>query len=172
MNIGSKYVRSRRGASLLEFCSCFTVLILFVFLPLINLGTIFSIFSAATTLNDIQVRQASLIDYKESLRPRGPIKEDLPRAWERTGLAAYAGNIGKIETEVNYSLASTDKYGTVDCWVTITTKLRLKSFLTVPGFPEVIPGLNAPFDISIRSRKLLEDPTHAPPLASLGGGTI
>ncbi|MBY0550001.1 MAG: hypothetical protein K2W95_22190 [Candidatus Obscuribacterales bacterium] len=172
MKIVRNCLRSRRAASLLEFCSSFTVLILFVFLPLINLGTIFSIFSAATTLNDIQVRQASLIDYKETLRPGGPVKEDLPRAWERTGLAAYAGHIGKIETAVGYSLASTDKYGTVDCWVTITTKLRLKPFLTVPGFPAVIPGLNAPFDISIRSRKLLEDPTHAPPLTALSGGTM
>lgn len=172
MKIVRNCFRSRRAASLLEFCSSFTVLILFVFLPLLNLGTIFSIFSAATTLNDIQVRQASLIDYKETLRPGGPVKEDLPRAWERTGLAAYANHIGKIETEVGYGLASTDKYGTVDCWVTITTKLRLKPFLTVPGIPAVIPGLNAPFDISIRSRKLLEDPTHAPPLTALSGGTM
>ena len=169
LSVSKRKGRSANGGTIPEFACAFTVLVLFVFFPLLNLATLFSIYSAASTLNDLQVREASLIDYKESIRPQGSIKSDIPRVWQRTGLAVFASAVKKVETGLDYKVASVDKYGVVDCWVSVTTSFRLRPFLDVSWFPVAVPGLNAPFDIVITSRRLMEDPTKAPPIALLGG---
>ncbi|MBX9688395.1 MAG: hypothetical protein K2X27_16925 [Candidatus Obscuribacterales bacterium] len=157
-------LRKNSGSVIAEFGAAFPILLTGIFIPMIALMSVFSLYSAADCLNKAQCEQASLLNYAIAQNPLGPVKKSLPETWMSSGIGAYAEPVLGISTDIDYSFAYQDEYNFIHRWVEVTTRLRIKPFLSADYFPLQIPALNAPFPVAFHTRRLLEDPTNAPPL--------
>ncbi len=162
---GNHINRNGRG-SICEFAAALPVLTLLIFFPMISLMSIYSVYSAADSLNKLQCEEAALLDFKQCMADRGPIKKEIPDFWLRSGVASYARPVSAIETEVSYRFASYDEYGFVNQWVVVDTSFVLAPFLNAAYIPVKIPALNEACSFRMHSERLVEDPTNAPPLLS------
>lgn len=147
--------RSKRGSLLVEFAPALFVMLFFFFFPLVNLIGLGLEYAACATLNDLQVREASLQPSNLVLNPGGNVQKEIPAQWLKS-----LGTIVTMETprtSVQYIVNSnTDKT------VAITTRVVARPFLAIPFF-SAIPGLGAPVEFTLTSSRVIENPAGVKP---------
>lgn len=153
--------RRGRGAAIAELPLAMLVLLILLFFPALDLLFLGIAYNAGSTLNDMQLRQASLLRYWRARDPLGPVKKTIPDAWKNSGVGKFCNLEGDIETDVSYSNGVVDDNGLQEKYVRVTTRMSVNPFIRIP-LPMSIPGLTAPTSFTISAERPMEDPTKAP----------
>lgn len=143
--------RSTKGQAITELSVALLLLFFFAFFPLVDLLGIGLIYSSCTTLNDLQVKEASLVARSEALNPNGRVQKTIPQDWANAALGKLAKPVSAPQTTVSYDQTdpSSDRY------VVVKTVVTTYPFITIPFFAAV-PGLGQPVTFVITSQRVLE----------------
>lgn len=152
----------KHGSAMAELPLAMMVLLILLFFPSLDLLFLGIVYNAGSTLNDLQLRQASMSRYQAAQSPTGPVKHLIPEAWKSSGIGKFAKLDGEIDTAVSYSNGIVDENGLQEKYVRVTTKMSVNPFLKIP-LPVGVPGLNAPAGLTFSAERPMEDPTKAPP---------
>lgn len=152
----AKRKRSSFGGTIAETGPALFILLLMLFFPLLDLVAMGASYMSCVTLNDLQLREASLLPKAEAQSDTGAVKKKIPDDWKSKGIGAFVGLEKPVETTVDYVTGTKDKHERQDMLVRVTTNVRCRPFLTIPFFPG-IPGLGAPMDFRIQTERLVEN---------------
>lgn len=142
-----------RGSSIAEFGPAIVVLLFFIFLPMINLLSLGTIYFACFTLNDLQLKYAAERPESEGSDRSGLVHKGIPEKWAATGLGAFVKPVSEPETVVSYSeLMPNTKDKVVAITTTVQTSPLLPSLSLLPN----IPGLSAPMRFVLHSERVME----------------
>lgn len=135
---------------MVEFGPVLFILLFFFFFPMVNLIGLGVSYGACATLNDLQVREASLQPSNLVFNPGGQVQKAIPDQW--------MASIGRLVTEASPKtvVRYTTGVGTAKN-VVITTTVSARPFLAIPFFCS-IPGLGAPVDFTVTSERVVENP--------------
>lgn len=149
---GRRGSRQAKGHAIAEFGAALTLLLLFIFFPLVNLLSLGTVYFACFTLNDLQIKAAAERTQTEGQDPKGIVCLGIPEAWSGTGLGKFVKAVKKPETVVTYSKLLPDSK---DLVVNVTTTVMASPLLTQPFLPR-IPGLSAPMNFVFSSQRVME----------------
>jgi hypothetical protein len=154
------FARHSRGTTIVEVGPSLFVLTLLCLFPFMNLASLSAIFMMTSLLNDEQLREAALIPRAAAENSAGVVRSEIPSKWRQSGFGCFSGVIGGINTDVSYKRGIEDDFGVQQQLVVVVTRVTASSILNVP-FPMVIPGLNAPVQITVATQRPVEDPVNA-----------
>lgn len=152
--------RSTFGGTIAETGPAIFILLLMLFFPLLDLVAMSAAYFSCATLNDLQLREAALLPKKEAQDPNGTVCKKIPDDWKSKGIGNFVGLQQPVNTQVDYVVGTTDTQKRQDMEVRVTTRVRIRPFLTIPFFPG-IPGLGAPMDFQIQTQRLVENQNNA-----------
>lgn len=154
--------RSHTGAAIAEFAPALALLLLFVFLPLLDLMPVLIGYVGCNYLNSQQSDLAA-----QALRARGNSftnqadvqsrVDKLATDWQATALGQLA-KLKKATTTIAGPVNSSVSKGYLTCYVHVTTEVQCAPFIEL-AFLGAIPGLGAPVNFSISSERVVEDAT-------------
>ena len=122
-----------------------------MFFPVVDVISMGFAYSAATTLNDLQLREAAREPRTRVLAIDGPVQEQMPHQWRNSGLSFLVVPQSNIQTEVSY------RTGVGAIYVTVNTTVSFRPLMPIP-FLSGIPGLGAPLTLTMSGTRPLEDP--------------
>lgn len=155
--------RQETGSKIPEFAVCLFVLVLLIFFPMVDFIGLFATYFTGIVLVNQQAHEAAMLNFRIARDPQGPILQDLPRSWKASALGNFANVVGAIDTNIGYGAGVSDEFGFEYKEILVVTRMWVRPFISCP-FPMPVPGLNAPVELVLRSRRLIEDPTNAPPV--------
>jgi len=117
------------------------------------IGLCFGYLSCAT-MNDLQLREAAKVPKSEATAQGGAVQQAIPQKYMTTVMGAFSGLTGLPVTQVGY------KASTSAIYVTVSTTVTVRPFLTIPFFVKV-PGLGEPASFTISNSRILENPRYA-----------
>ena len=165
--MNSKSIKVRRGrnsigSAMSEFGPALMVLLVFTFLPLVDLMSIAVSYALCIVLNTNQVHEASLLDSTEAQDAGGTVKKAIPDKW-LDGMGRFVKISGYPHTDITYSAgtAESGKDEIVDQMVTVATTVQCNPFLPIPLPLVNVPGLNGPMTFQIVSQRQMENPDNA-----------
>lgn len=142
------------GAAISEFAPALFFLLFFALFPVLDMIVCGYNYCSCMTLNDLQLREASKLPRSMAGAANGAVKLTIPQNWQSSIIGGFSGTTILPETAVNYSVS---KSGNV--FVSVTTNCTINPFLTIPFFNGV-PGLGAPFMVSITNKRVMENPAN------------
>ena len=141
-----------------EFGPALGVLLLFFFLPMVDMLSLGVSYSLCMVLNGNQVHEASLLPAADAQNAAGTVKKTIPDQW-LGGMGKFVKSVGPINTLVTYrtggSKSSTDKI------VCVQTTVKCLPFLPIPLPLVDVPGLNGPMTFAVSSERQMENPDNA-----------
>lgn len=152
--------RRRAGSALSEFGPALFLLLVFGFLPVIDLIFLGLDYASAYYLVELQLREAQKLPRSMATKETGPVMETIPSSWRNSLLGGLVTNDQGVVTVVDYQPVPWQPVGanqTVNFWfVTVSTTLTFRPLLTIP-FLNGIPGLGAPFTFTVGGRRPVEN---------------
>lgn len=148
--------RTYRGSAMTEFAPALFIVLLGLFFPLMDLVAVGIQYQICSQLVALQAQRAASCPKKDAVSAEGPVRGQVVKAWQETGMGKFLSLQEKPVTEVTYAKIDGDK---VNEDVIVKTKFLVAPFLMIPILPGV-PGLGAPSEFVISSKRLLEDPMH------------
>lgn len=146
--------RRARGSALSEFGPALFFLFIFAVFPVMDIiGLCFGYLSCAT-MNDLQLREAAKVPKSEATSQSGAVQQAIPQKYMTTVMGAFSGLTALPVTQVDY------KASTSAIYVTVSTTVTVRPFLTIPFFVKV-PGLGEPASFTISNSRILENPRYA-----------
>ena len=108
-------------------------------------------YSSATTLNDLQLREAARQPKTQVMAMDGLVQEKIPEQWKASTLSFLVVPQSNIQTAVSY------RAGVGAVYITLGTTVSFRPLLPIP-FLNGIPGLGSPLTLTINGTRPLEDP--------------
>jgi hypothetical protein len=138
------------------------VLLLFFFLPLVDVMSLGISYGLCSVLNSNQIHEAALLAASESNDANGTVKKAIPDHW-LSGMGKFVKVSGYPETAVSYSAGQleTGSDKITDQMVTVTTTVVCNPFLPIPLPVINVPGLNSPMTFQITATRQMENPDDA-----------
>lgn len=157
---GRRRIRKSRGSALSEVGPAIFLLVVVGLLPAVDMIFLGIDYAAAYTLNELQLREAQKSKKSQTFRIDGPVIEQIPAQWRKSLLGSIAPSEPDIQTQVSYQPVPWQPVGTnqtLDFWfVSISTAVRFRPLIIVP-FMKGVPGLGAPFTLTISGRRPMEN---------------
>ena len=144
--------RQQKGSVIAETGPAFFLLFIFFFFPMLDLISMPIFYCSCATLNDVQLREAVNLKKSMATDPSGPVKKNIPSTWSTLGVGKFVGLSKPIVTDVSYSDGVES-----DIYVTVSTTITCRPFLTIPFFVGV-PGMSTDQSYTISTKRLLENP--------------
>jgi hypothetical protein len=154
--------RSCTGSAMSEFGPAIWVLLIFFFLPLIDVMCVGVSYAMCIVLNSNQVHEAALLRASASQLANSTVKEGIPNEW-LNGMGKFVKIVGKPDTQITYSAGQqeTGADQITDQIVTVSTTVVCSPFLPIPLPLVNCPGLNGPMTFQITSQRQMENPDDA-----------
>lgn len=157
-------LRGRAGSALSEFGPALFLLLVFGFLPVIDLIFLGLDYASAYYLLELQLREAQKLPRSFATKETGPVIQTIPSSWCNSLLGGLVTNgpSGQqaVVTVVDYLPVPWQPVGanqTINFWfVTVNTTVTFRPLLTIP-FLNGIPGLGAPFTFTVAGRRPVEN---------------
>jgi hypothetical protein len=143
--------RRQAGSAISEFGPALFLFLIFMFFPVIDVISMGFAYSSATTLNDLQLREAARQPKTQVMAMDGLVQEKIPEQWKASTLSFLVAPQSNIQTAVSY------RAGVGAVYVTLATTVSFRPLLPIP-FLNSIPGLGAPLTLTINGTRPLEDP--------------
>jgi len=126
------------------------LLFFFAVFPLVNLIFLGVIFASCISLNNAELREAARTPRSQLTTALAALQQD----WQNNILGRMTGISNTPESNFYYTNIGEDAY------VGVSTTFTLKPFLPVP-FLNQIPALGKPWSFSVKSKRVLENPSYA-----------
>lgn len=154
--------RASTGSAISEFGPALIVLLLFFFLPLIDVMCIGVSYGLCCVLNNNQVHEASLLAQSEAQKQSSIVKEVIPEQW-LNGMGKFVKIVGKPVTDISYTAGQKESGADqiTDQLVTVSTTVVCSPFLPIPLPLVNVPGLNGPMTFQITAQRQMENPDNA-----------
>jgi hypothetical protein len=159
-------IRRATGASgMAEFGPALGILLIFFFLPLIDMLGMGVSYCLCMVLNNSQVHEAALLPYVDATNAGGSVMKGIPEQWQSqlgrfVKLTADPQNPG---TKITYRTGEQGADQVFDKYVTVQTTCICQPCLPIPLPLVTAPGLNAPMTFQISSERQMENPDNAGP---------
>ena len=158
----SKRARTETGASgISEFGPALGVLLLFFFLPMIDMLSLGVSYGLCMVLNGNQVHEASLLPATQVNDAGGTVQKALPDQW-LAGLGKFVKVVGYPKTFITWRTGGSTAL--VDKIVCVQTTVNCLPCLPIPLPLVNVPGLNGPMTFSISSERQMENPDNSGPV--------
>jgi hypothetical protein len=154
---------NQRGSSIAEFGPAMMLLLLLMFFPFLDLLAVCFDYGVVALLNYNQTHEASLLPAEKANDPKGPVKKDIPDAWQHTGLATFVKVVGAPNTTISYRNGQSNGDNTTEKIVIVNTTVVCSPLVFLPIPFVTAPGLNAPMKLSPTSERPMENPDNALP---------
>jgi len=165
--------RLNAGSQMAELGPGLLLLLTSAFFPLILLSNLAVTYGAGYTLNNLQLREATVSKAYEAQNPSGNVIKNIPSTWRNSGIGKYCSLTGDPATTVSYK-DGLNANGVQDNIVVITTTMQTQPMLSGMPFAAGIPGLTSPSTFVFQSEAVMENPddviAQAPSSPSPGGG--
>jgi hypothetical protein len=155
--------RKRTGSSITEFGPAIGLLLLFFFLPLVDMLSMCVAYGCCMLLNNMQVHEASLIPWADAENADGPVRKNIPIQWKTSGFGQYVKVVGDVQSVVDYRHGESVSDGVTDKIVSVKTTVTCSPFLPIPLPIVNAPGLNGPMTFTIFSERPMENPDYGKP---------
>jgi hypothetical protein len=146
--------RRARGSALAEFGPALFFLFIFAVFPVVDIIGLCFGYLSCVTMNDLQLREAAKLPKSVATLQTGSVQQIIPQKYMATVMGAFSGLTELPVTTVTYTLGKTAVY------VTVSTTVTVRPFLTIPFFVKV-PGLGEPASFTISNNRILENPRYA-----------
>jgi hypothetical protein len=154
--------RNCRGSAIAEFGPALFVLLLLMFFPVLDLLSVCFDYGVVALLNYNQTHEASLLPSEKANDPNGPVKKDIPEAWQHTGLATFVKVVGSPKTTISYRDGQSNG-STTEKIVIVNTTVVCAPLIFLPIPVVKVPGLNAAMNLSPTSERPMENADNALP---------
>jgi len=155
--------RTKVGASgMAEFGPALGVLLIFFFLPMVDMLSLGVSYGLGMVLNRNQCHEASLLPSTDANDPNGTVQKGIPDTW-LNGMGKFVKQVGPIKTVVSYRSGEVGSDKVTDKIVSVSTTLNCSPFLPIPLPLVDVPGLNGAMTFQITSERQMENPDNAPP---------
>ena len=161
MNIlnAKKKRRTRNGHCIAEFGPAMFLGIVGFFFPAMALLSLGVTFFSCYILNDLQVNQASLVSQDMAQSTNSPVL-NIMKKWQARGIGRFVNPIETPTAKLAYLQGPTYADGTKDVYVTVTTTVKCRPFVSMP-FYTGIPGIGAPVTFTVASQAFCEHPSFS-----------
>ena len=158
-----KCIRTGTGASgMSEFGPALGVLLIFFFLPLVDMLSLGVSYGLCMVLNGSQVHESSLLPAADATAAGGTVQKAIPDQW-LDGMGKFVKVVGYPQTKVTYRNGEKGTDQVQDKIVTVETTVNCLPFLPIPLPVVDVPGLNGPMTFQITSERQMENPDNAGP---------
>lgn len=156
----SAKLRSGRGATISEVGPALFLIFIGGLLPAIDALFIALDYASTYTLNELQLREAQKSPKSQALKLDGPVVQTIPQQWKAGLIGGFVPSEPNPQTNISYSPVPWQPVGanqTLNFWfVTITSTVTYRPFFVIP-FLNGVPGLGAPFTITVTNRRPMEN---------------
>jgi hypothetical protein len=158
----SPFKRTCTGSAMSEFGPALMVLLIFFFLPLLDVMCIGVSYGMCIVLNTNQANEAALLAASVSQQPSSTVKKGIPDEW-LNGMGKFVKIVGYPNTQISYSAGQkeTGADQITDQIVTVSTTVVCSPFLPIPLPLVNCPGLNGPMTFQITAQRQMENPDDA-----------
>ena len=146
--------RTNNGSALSEFGPALFFLFIFAVFPVMDIIGLCFGYLSCVTMNDLQLREAAKVPKSQATCQSGAVQQAIPQKYMATVMGAFSGLTALPATQVDY------KASTSAIYVTVSTTVTVRPFLTIPFFVKV-PGLGEPATFTISNSRILENPRFA-----------
>jgi hypothetical protein len=154
-------MRRMTGASgMAEFGPALGVLLVFFFLPLVDMLSMGLSYCLCTVLNNNQAHEASLVSAASATSPSGTVQKAIPDEW-LSHLGQWVKLTGYPTTAITYRDGEQGSDQVVDKFVSVQTTCVCQPCLPIPLPCVNVPGLNGPMTFQINSERQMENPDNA-----------
>lgn len=143
-----------------EFGPAMGVLLLFFFLPLVDLMSMGVSYGLCIVLNRNQCHEAALEPWQDAQNESGIVKKGIPTQW-MNGMGRFTKLQDFPKTEVAYKPGSSTVDGIAEEIVGVRTTITCRPFLNIPLPLVNVPGLNGPMIFQLISESPMENPDYA-----------
>lgn len=152
--------RMTGGTGMAEFGPALGVLLVFFFLPLVDMLSLGVAYCMCVVLNNNQVHEAALVSAADATSASGTVQKAIPDQW-LSRLGHFAKVSGYPQTHVSYRDGEQGSDQVVDKFVSVQTTCTCLPCLPIPLPCVNVPGLNGPMTFQITSEKQMENPDNA-----------
>lgn len=145
--------RLETGSAISEAGPALFILLVCAFFPILDVIWLGINYSCASTLNDLQLREAVKLPKSQATSAEGAVILGIPNQWRSTALGKSANPKQDVLTDVSYQT----RVGAI--YVTVSTTVSFLPLLSIPFFSG-IPGLGAPITFTVASNRPLENPRY------------
>jgi|GEM_PF-385380 len=146
--------KNNKGSALSEFGPALFFLFIFAVFPVMDIIGLCFGYLSCVTMNDLQLREAAKVPKSQATCQSGAVQQAIPQKYMATVMGAFSGLTALPATQVDY------KASTSAIYVTVSTTVTVRPFLTIPFFVKV-PGLGEPATFTISNSRILENPRFA-----------
>lgn len=146
--------RRARGSALAEFGPALFFLFIFAVFPVMDIIGLCFGYLSCVTMNDLQLREAAKEPKSVATMQCGAVQQTIPQNYMSTVMGAFSGLTDLPVTAITYTP------GTTAVYVTVSTTVTVRPFLTIPFFVKV-PGLGEPATFTISNSRILENPRYS-----------
>jgi hypothetical protein len=138
------------------------VLLIFFFLPLLDVMCVGISYALCIVLNTNQVHEAALLAASVAQKQDSTVKKGIPDEW-LNGMGKFVKIVGYPNTQISYTAGQTETGADqiTDQIVTVSTTVVCSPFLPIPLPLVNCPGLNGPMTFQISAQRQMENPDDA-----------